>query len=232
MCLVTVSASYGAGGSRVGPELAKRLDVPFVDRLIHADVAARLAGGATPGDDVASSHLLARLLMHLAPIGDAYGGVPAPTETVSDRSVGDVTERAVFERADSGRGVILGRAAAVVLRADPRALHVRLDGPREARLQQAMRLQGIDRDTAEQRMKETDRSRYAYVRRLRRADARDPKLYHLIIDSTAVDLETCVELVARAAEAHRGPTLAPLDPAVAAVTGPDRTPPGGVRGAS
>ena len=78
MCLVTVSASYGAGGSQVGPELAKRLDVPFVDRLIHADVAARLAGGATPGDDVASSHLLARLLMHLAPIGDAYGGVRPP----------------------------------------------------------------------------------------------------------------------------------------------------------
>ena len=231
MCLVTVSASYGAGGSQVGPELAKRLDVPFVDRLIHADVAARLAGGATPGDDVASSHLLARLLMHLAPIGGAYGGA-APTETVSDRSVGDVTERAVFERADSGRGVILGRAAAVVLRADPRALHVRLDGPREARLQQAMRLQGIDRDTAEQRMKETDRSRYAYVRRLRRADARDPKLYHLIIDSTAVDLETCVELVARAAEAHPGPTPAPLDPALAAVTDSGRTPPGGIRGAS
>jgi cytidylate kinase len=230
MCLVTVSASYGAGGSQVAPELAQRLDVPFVDRLIHADVAAGLAG-ATPGDDVASSHLLARLLMHLAPIGEAYGGA-APTETASDRTVGDVTERAVFERADSGRGVILGRAGAVVLRADPRALHVRLDGPREARLQQAMRLQGIDRDTAEQRMKETDRSRYAYVRRLRRADARDPKLYHLIIDSTAVDLETCVEFVARAAEAHPGPTPAPLDPAVAAVAGPDRAPPGGVSGAS
>ena len=208
MSLVTVSASYGAGGSQVGPELAKRLDVPFVDRVIHADVAARLAGEATPGDDVASSHLLARLLMHLAPIGDAYGAAPAATETVSDRSLGDVTERAIFERADSGRGVILGRAGAVVLRDDPRAVHVRLDGPREARLQQAMRLQDVDRETAEQRMKEADHARYAYVRRFRRADARDPKLYHLVIDSTVIDLETCVEIVALAVERRKATTLA------------------------
>ena len=43
MSLVTLSATYGAGGSEVGPELAKRLGVPFVDRLIPSEVAARLA---------------------------------------------------------------------------------------------------------------------------------------------------------------------------------------------
>ena len=235
MSLVTVSASYGAGGSRVGPELAKRLHVPFVDRVIHSDVAARLAmplGAAIPGDDVASSHPLARLLMHLAPVGDTYGVVPATTETLSDRSVGGVIERAILERADSGRGVILGRAGAVVLRDDPRATHVRLDGPREARLQQAMRLQDIDRETAARRMKEVDHARYTYVRRLRHADARDPKLYHLIIDSTSIDLETCVEIVALAVEGRKAPTLASVDSAVAAMTRSGRTPPGGVRGAS
>jgi shikimate kinase len=40
--LVALSASYGAGGSRVGPELAQRLDVPFVDRAIPTAVAERL----------------------------------------------------------------------------------------------------------------------------------------------------------------------------------------------
>jgi cytidylate kinase len=208
MSLVTVSASYGAGGSEVAPELAKRLGVPFVDRVIHPDVAARLAlgpGGSIPGANPASSHLLARLLMHLAPIGDAYGAGPPAPETAADHRLGDLTERAIFEQADSGRGVILGRAAAVVLRDDPRAVHVRLDGPREGRLQQAMRLQSIDRETAERRMKETDHARHAYVRRIHRADARDPELYHLIVDSTSIDLEACTELVARAVEGRRVP---------------------------
>src|SRR4051794_18104952 len=33
--VVTVSASYGAGGSVVGPGVAERLGVPFYDRLLH-----------------------------------------------------------------------------------------------------------------------------------------------------------------------------------------------------
>jgi cytidylate kinase len=204
MTLVTLSASYGAGGSRVGPELAKRLDVPFVDRVIASEAAANMAvplEAALRGDDVTSSRLFSRLLMSLAPIGDAYGagtGSDAPREP----SIAEAAERAVIERADSGRGVILGRAAAVVLRNDPRVTHVRLDGPREARLEQAMRIQGIDRETAEERMQATDEARHGYVRQFRRADARDPSLYHLIIDSTALDLDTCMELIALAAAAR------------------------------
>ena len=41
--VVTISASYGAGGAYVGPQLAERLGVPFVDRAIPTEVAQRLA---------------------------------------------------------------------------------------------------------------------------------------------------------------------------------------------
>ena len=34
MTLVAISASFGAGGSRIGPALAERLGVPFLDRAI------------------------------------------------------------------------------------------------------------------------------------------------------------------------------------------------------
>lgn len=201
MSLVTLSATYGAGGSEVGPELAKRLGVPFVDRLIPSEVAARLdvSRASAFAHDGVSGGVLARALATLAPIGQAFGEVPA-TEPVGDRDFREVTEQVIFERADSGHGVILGRAAAVVLRDDRQALHVRLDGSREARLRQAMRLQVIDRPTAERRMRETDRARHAYVRRFHRADARDPALYHLLINSTVIDLTECVEMIALAAE--------------------------------
>ena len=97
-----------------------------------------------------------------------------------------------------GSGVILGRAAAVVLRDAPEALHVRLDGPAERRLAQAMELEGIDRETAERHLRETDRARAAYVQQFYGADARDAGLYHLVIDSTALALDACVELIALA----------------------------------
>jgi len=202
MSLVTLSATYGAGGSEVGPALAQRLGVPFVDRVIPTDVAARLAvrlPAAFTHDEV-SGGVMARVLASLAPIGQAFGAEAPGANSVTDREFREMTERVVFEQADSGHAVILGRAAAVVLCDDPRALHVRLDGPREARLLQAMRLQGIARSAAEQRMRETDRARHAYVRHFHRADARDPALYHLLIDSTVVELAGCVEIIALAAE--------------------------------
>ncbi len=84
------------------------------------------------------------------------------------------------------------------------ALHVYLGGPREARLKQRMRLEGIDRETAEQRQKIEDRARISYVRRAYGVNGVDPSLYHLVIDSTALDLDTCVELIVAASRARAG----------------------------
>jgi cytidylate kinase len=202
--LVTISATYGAGGSEVGPELARRLGVPFVDRLIPTEVAERLAvplAEALAHDEVCGGRL-ARLLASLGPTGLALGTHGPIDQPTSEREFLTATEQVIFERAESGRGVILGRAAAVVLRDDPRALHVRLDGPREKRLRQGMRILGIDRSKAERQMEETDHARHAYVRHFYRTDASDPDLYHLVIDSTAIDVSACVEVIAQAAESR------------------------------
>lgn len=204
MSLVTISATYGAGGSEVGPELAERLGVPFVDRLIPTQVASRLAvplADALAHDETCAGRL-ARLLASLAPTGLALGTHGPVDQPIPDRDFRAATEQIIFERAESGRGVILGRAAAVVLRDDPQALHVRLDGPREARVRQGMRIEGVDQQTAERHMAETDRARHAYVRHFYRTDASDPDLYHLVLDSTAIDLATCVEVIAQAARSR------------------------------
>ena len=97
---------------------------------------------------------------------------------------------------------MLGRAGAFVLRDDPRAFHVRLDGPRDRRIEQALRLSGSDRAEIERKLDETDRARETYVRHFYRADARDPALYHLTIDSTTLPLDAVVNLIVLAAESR------------------------------
>jgi Cytidylate kinase-like family len=200
MTVVTLSASYGAGGSQVGPRLADRLGVAFLDRVIPTTVAERLAvplADALAHDDAVRS-VLERLLMRFAPAAQAFSGAAAPPDLVDERSFLRATEEVIRERAAAGSGVILGRAAAVVLRDLPGALHVRLDGPAERRLAQAMALEGVDRATAERHMRDTDRAREAYVQQFYGVDARDATLYHLVIDSTALALDACVELIALA----------------------------------
>jgi hypothetical protein len=200
MTVVTLSASYGAGGSQVGPRLADRLGVAFLDRVIPTTVAERLAvplDDALAHDDAVRS-VLERLLMRFAPAAQAFSGTATPPELVGERSFLKTTEEVIREHAAAGSGVILGRAAAVVLRDTPRALHVRLDGPAERRLAQAITLEGVDRETAARHMRETDRAREAYVQQFYGVDARDATLYHMVIDSTALALDACVELIALA----------------------------------
>jgi hypothetical protein len=204
MSVVTLSASYGAGGSQVGPRLAERLSVVFLDRVIPAAVAERLAvplDDAMAHDDAVRS-VLERLLMRFAPAAQAFSGAATPPELVDERSFLRATEEVIREHAAAGSGVILGRAAAIVLRDTPGALHVRLNGPVERRLDRAMELEGVDRATAERHMRETDRAREAYVQQFYGADARDAALYHLVIDSTALTLDAGVELIALAAAAR------------------------------
>jgi cytidylate kinase len=108
------------------------------------------------------------------------------------------TERLIKEHSRDG-AVILGRAGALILREHPGALHVRLDGPAERRVAQAMELEGLAREDAERLRKEGDRAREAYVRHFYNADAKDPSLYHLVIDSTALGAEKVVEVIVAAA---------------------------------
>ena len=200
MSVVTISASYGAGGSQVGPKLAERLGIAFVDRAIPVVVAQRLAvplSDALRHDESVRS-TLERMLVRFAPAAQAFSGAAPPEELLDERTYLQATEQVIRERARTGDAVILGRAAAVVLQDAPRALHVRLDGAEDLRLEQAMALEGVERETAQRHMRETDRAREAYVQQFYGVDARDAVLYHLVIDSTVLDLDACVELIALA----------------------------------
>jgi len=93
---------------------------------------------------------------------------------------------------------VRARAAAVVLGRD-RGFHVRLDGPADRRVAQGAVVEGISEEHARERLRAADKARTAYVRRLYRCDPADPSLYHLVIDSTAVPLDTVIELILVAA---------------------------------
>ena len=202
---VTVSAGYGAGGSIVAPWAARMLGFPLLDRAISSRVAAQLHVSVSEAEGGAVRRSLTeRFFSALAPLTAdvlAVGTDAAPRdlaeppdEAASFREQAEVIMRAAL--ADGA--VILGRAGAAAFRAEPGVLRVRLFGPVDARIAQAIRFGHIDEPTARQRLAEVDRARAQYVRRLYRADIDDPDLFHLHIDSTALPLEACADLIAAA----------------------------------
>src|SRR3954470_13264681 len=201
MPLVTVSASYGAGGSEVAPAVAERLGVQFVVRVVSPETAHRLAQADTVGR-------FWRVVRSISPAGGLTAGSIHAERELNDRLTDrESLEAALREGAGDRDAVILGRAGALALRDDPRALHVRLDGPRDARVFRAMEIQRIDEAAARQRLVETDRARERFVRDIYGLDPSDPGLYGLVLDGTAFATAACVELIATAAVARRRPRI-------------------------
>jgi len=210
--LVTIAALYGAGGTVIGPKVAERLGVPFLDREIPDAVSRRygLSTEAVADVDQEPRSGVDRLVATLGRASTMSGGTGGSTERLDlqERRLRGYIEEFLAEARVTG-GVALGRGGMVVLRTVPWALHVLLNGPREARVEQRMALEGIDRETATRRRQAVDRSRVGYVRRVYGVDGLDPGLYHMLLDSTALDLEVCVELIVTASRArtrHPRPT--------------------------
>jgi cytidylate kinase len=201
MGIVTVSAAYGAAGTEIAPAVAERLGLAFHDRAIPAQVAGRL--GVTLEEAEANDETVVRglwrLVASLGTMPDPVGGV-LPTTTLPDaRAYRQQTERVLTEIADGAGGVVLGRAGAMVLRDRPDALHVRLDGPPERRLEAAARRSGRPIEEVRREMEANDRAREAYVRHFYRCDPAEAAHYHLVVDTTAFEIDTVVDLIVIAA---------------------------------
>ncbi|WP_307800891.1 cytidylate kinase-like family protein [Actinomadura violacea] len=235
--VVTISAAFGARGDVVGPAVAERLGLPFLDRAIPVRVAGEI--GCTLEEALAhdgrAESGIGRILAGAARLPNVALGamdVYLPEQAIiRPEEFVEHTEQVIHQAAERGGGVLLGRAAAVVLAGRPGVLHVRLDGPRDRRLAVAAdalaksaagearpapggrrgRAAGgmrgpvgasgtPDRDV-ERMLDDNDRARTAYVKHFYGADPADPRLYHLVIDTTRLPASAAVDLIAVAARA-------------------------------
>lgn len=202
--VITISSAYGTGGELVGRAVAERLGLAFLDRAIPATVAREVMASF---EDIAyqeshPAHGLGQWIGFFSPLGSAWLGVPDPLEPWrSEREYLDHTE-SVIRRAAARGVVILGRGGSMVLRGHPGALHARLDGPQQQRIRLAVERAGLDERTAQRAQKETDAARRHYLQHFYHVDVRDPALYHLVLDATAISLEACAELIATGAMAR------------------------------
>ena len=206
--LITVSATYGSGGSVVAPALAQRLGLPFLQRVTTTE--GQVAESAPCHERLVPEeakttpvHRLLASFTHSMPVGPTQSPLSARHQ---DEDLRCSAEAGIHDLLADGGGVILGRAAAVVLGRD-RGFHVRLDGPPDRRIIQGATVEGISQEQASAHMQAADRARTAYVRRLYGVDPADASLYHMVIDSTAIPLDTVIELILTAARSHRGESV-------------------------
>jgi hypothetical protein len=204
--VVTVSASYGAHGDKVSRLVAERLDLPFLDRAIPAARAHELALSTNVAEslDEYVPNRWERMAMAFANVPVPTGPSQLPPDEITTREgFRAESELALRELADTTGAVILGRAGMVALGKRSDVLCIRLDGPVEERIAQVV-AQGVDESEARKGQREVDKARDTYARVFFGAHQDDPGLYHVVLDSTALSIDTCVEIIVRAASDRFG----------------------------
>ncbi|MEO8851674.1 MAG: cytidylate kinase-like family protein [Allobranchiibius sp.] len=199
--IITISASYGAGGSELGPRIAQQLGLRFIDRAVSVAVAKELGISVRDAEAIEQDtpNRFWNFFAHMSSLSPGMI-VPAPVEQgVTDRDVMRGTESELRRVADTGKGVILGHAAAVVLADHADALHIRLDGPPAGRVRSAMQQHGIDEASAKAAQQENDRIRSGYAKHFYGIDSSSAQHYHLVLDTVRIDWDTAERLIIAAA---------------------------------
>jgi cytidylate kinase len=202
---VTISASYAAHGDRIGHRVAELLNLPFLDRAIPAAVARQLKLSEETAEtlDQRAPSRWDRIAASFSGIDASYSGITPlmATQSESADTFRAATESVLRRVAETTGAVILGRAGMIVLRDRDDVLRVRLDGPVEARIAQAVQ-NGTDEQVARATQRDADAARQNYSKYFYNVSQDDASLYHLIIDATALPVETSVEIITLAAKAR------------------------------
>src|ERR1044071_2624180 len=196
--IITISRQFGAGGSEVARRVAAELDWRLVDNELIDRVAAR---AGLPPEEVARKEerapgfveRLARALARSAPelFLRSAERVPEPEEATLVR----VTDTGVAEVPAEGRVVMVGRAAAAVLRSEHDALHVKLVAPEPFRLRAAAARFGTDPRETESRLHDTDAARARYQRQHYGHDWDDPGNYHMVLNTERLGYDGATDII-------------------------------------
>lgn len=192
--VVTLFESYGSGAEYVGAKVAEALGVTFLSQLHSSESLEAVAAQAPEEGDSGFMRFL-KLFGHENT--DHLDNVLIPSDQASDHELVLENNRNLIEATTAG-GVVLGRNATVVLADNPKAIHVKLDGPVDARIARAAEQAGIDLERAARRQVHEDEVRAAMSQRLYNWDPRENDRYDVVINTTRIDLDTTAEIIVAA----------------------------------
>lgn len=194
--VITISREFGSGGRSIGKLVAERLGYAFYDGELVAEVAKR--SGFSPefieesGEYASSRH---SLLFSLA-TANQY---TSDGLSVTDHLYLEQT-RVIEELAAQGNCVIVGRCADYILRERSDTLHVFIRAEMDCRAKRIVERYGEKEKSPEKRLIEKDQKRKVYYKNYTGRTWGQMQNYDLCLNSSALGLETCADLIVQAAK--------------------------------
>ena len=230
MAVIVTGGLSGGGGRFLGPELSRRIDADYVDRLILSNVARELQATVEaldqreqrpPTRSERFSRIIQRIMERTAYTGggpDPYFGTVYPEFLISEydelptlittrgHEIDDnayiAAIRTVIEDLANGDNVVIvGRGAHIILEDNPNVLRVGLIATFEDRVERIMVRERLSQSDAEAAILARDEARSEYFRRFFGIDAPDSaEHYHLVINTSEMNLDAATDIIIEASK--------------------------------
>ncbi len=186
--VITISREFGSGGRTVGKQTAKLLGIPCYDQEVIEKVAQESGfakeyikerGEYTPYGGWFAQALTGRSARGTSPQDDLW-----------------VIQRKVILELAQKPCVIVGRCADYILRDEADLLKAFIYADMDKRADRIVRLYGETEEAPIKRLKDKDKRRAAYYNFYTDTQWGSVHSYHISLDSGALGIEKCAEILA------------------------------------
>lgn len=202
---IAITRTCGSGGgSYIGKKLAQDYGIAVYDRKLLR-LASEDSGINETVFAQADENTRKTWLYRVS--RKVYDGRLIPPESgnfLSDQNLFNYQSKVLRELLECESYVCIGRAADFVLQDKPNVLTVYIDAPYEARVARETERQGISRGEAGRYIDRLDRYRESYYKYHTGRQWKRVENYDLCLDSAALGLDGCVEIIKKAVELKFG----------------------------
>jgi CMP/dCMP kinase len=220
MTVITMSRQMGSGAEEVANRLCQEMGLRIFDKGLMMRVATEVGFTDTQIVDYSEEKyelrnfldVLFRRARTVAEVSTRVrtGKGPDTVDTMvlnEARAIDLIraTMNAAYER---GNVLIVGRGGQAILEDKPNVLHVRIVAPLEQRIARVQTWEQCTAPQARRLITERDRATHEYLRTFHSIEVDDPTLYHLVLNTSKLDINQCVELIKMATVAITKPAAA------------------------
>ncbi|MCD6290590.1 MAG: cytidylate kinase-like family protein [Anaerolineae bacterium] len=203
MSVVTISRELGSEGTHIAESVARQLKAICVDKEVLAEMA-RQAGLPVEVIAEAEERLMSRPSLVSQDMQALFSkGRQTHSGPVDEASyIAQMTE-AIRALAERDNIIFIGRGAQMILQDHPTALHVHVYAPLDVRARRVQERRGVPSlDAARQIVQRADERRRSWYRRFfKGADWKNPRYYHLMINTGRVPPALAAAIIVQAARA-------------------------------
>lgn len=187
--VITISREFGSGGRTIGRKAAEKLGIPCYDQELIEEIAAQ---SGLAKDYIAEKE-------EYAPYGSRLANALSIDRSFGGLSVQDflwsVQRKIILDLAEKGPCVIVGRCADYILQDKADCLKVFVHASMDKRAERIVKLYGEREEAPLKRLKDKDKRRSAYYHFYTDMEWGKTQNYHLALDSGALGIDTCVQLI-------------------------------------